>query len=180
MLSNILSNTYAASKCKVTTGIHKEFGLGWEFQPADFLAIAEMQVAEIGQDKLASMKSIFVLEKDITVPANQISVVLDREEISISANESVWKKIHQMRNYRRGRATLLSSVYMPALIQVLDSIRGGNSDFEEKRWFRVLTAKCRQLGIDKDNPNLLVNAQILLNDPLQHLFDVQAELTSDE
>lgn len=170
---------HAKDVCKIDSGIHKEFGLSWSFQNAEFLAIAEEKVAEIGQDKLVSMKTIFAIEEDDEVPGDEIRVVLDRDEISITANAKSCTKIHNMRNHNLGRATLFGSVYLPALIQVLDSIRGGNNEHEGRRWFRVLTSKCNALNINKDEPNLLEDAQKLLKSPLSHLFD-RKELSGDE
>jgi len=146
--------------------LHPEFGqLIPVIEAGTILALADEQVIEVGRDKLAPLETIFELSVNEIVPEGEFLVDLEAERIRIAAGKAAHGDISGMRNSRDGRAVLLSSVYLPALISVLQSIKGGGALYESRRWHRIFTAKMTSLGIDVEACEPLVAAQKLLKSP---------------
>ena len=73
--------------------------------------------------------------------------------------------MNRLRGLTIGKPIVLNSVYLPAVMQVLDSLKDGGSTYEGRRWYRVFDAKCTHLGINTDLPDLWSDAQKLLQTP---------------
>jgi hypothetical protein len=146
--------------------LHPEFG---KLMPAigagTLLALADELVVEVGRDKLAPLETIFELSVDERVPEGEFQVDIDGERIRIVAGSLAHRDISGMRNSRDGRAVLLSSVYMPALMAVIHSVKGNTATYEGRRWHRIFVAKAASLGIDLESCEALVAAQQFLKSP---------------
>ena len=146
--------------------LHAEFGGGaLTFPKGGILALTDEIVIHVGREKLQKMGSIFALSVDDSVPPDQILVQLEGENIKIVAARAVCEKVHALRGTASGRAVLLNGVYLPALMEVLASLREDEERYEGKRWHRVFTARMDHLGIKVESGGYLENAQRLLNSP---------------
>ncbi len=59
---------------------------------------------------------------------------------------------------------------MPALMQVLSYMARGGEEFEDKKWYRAIKAKCDQKEIQLDHDiNTLTASQTLLDFPVKVL-----------
>lgn len=149
-------------------GLHREFGSAANSVEAlTLLALAEEQVIEVGRQKLAPLETIFDLTLNAEVPDGEFRVDLDNERVSISVGQKTLDDIAGMRNSRDGRAMLLSAVYLPALIGVLQYLKDDSAPFEGKRWHAVLTAKLSANNIDLTSCDPLEQAQKLLKAPFR-------------
>lgn len=150
--------------------LHPEFTLPVNLVAGDILAIDDEQVLSVGQAKLAPMESIFSLVASPSQPQGQLSVKLDDEKITIIADDETFKMINLLR-HSPVKATLLSSIYMPAVMEVLDALRENPDAYEDRRWKQPFAAKCTVAGIDY-NGSLLESAQTLLDMPVSRLETV--------
>ncbi len=77
-----------------------------------------------------------------------------------------------------GKSLLLNAVYMPAVMEVVARLQGGNSGFESRKWYRGFRAKCDDLGINPadDTRSPLSVAQKLLREPLKKVIAVAENL----
>ncbi|GAB2884775.1 hypothetical protein GCM10027202_11690 [Microvirgula curvata] len=147
--------------------VHSEFTLPLSLVAGDILALDEEQVLSVGQAKLAPMESIFALVASPSQPEGQLSVKLDAEKITILTDESTFKMVNALR-HSPARAALLSSVYLPALMEVLDTLRENPGAYGNRRWKQPFSAKCTLANIDY-NGSLFDNAQMLLEMPVSRL-----------
>lgn len=134
----------------------------------DFLALSDELRFEAGLEKLAPLESIFTLVKHEYIPKGSFRINPDDEAIQIMVHPD----LHAFLSLLRGRADLcdvmLSSVFLPAIMSVLDIMRD-ESDFQDKRWHAVMTARCKAEGIDIENHDHAESAQKLLDAPLGSL-----------
>ncbi|PSH68595.1 hypothetical protein CU102_12590 [Phyllobacterium brassicacearum] len=145
---------------------HPEFGEGAiSLDTGAVLAFGDLQVLNIGREKLAQMDTIFSIVRDDRLPPDRLSVNLDAERIQVLVAANVHQDLNVLREKAFGPPIVLNGVFLPAVMQVLDTLRWGTSEYEGRRWHRVFTAKCDHLGIDTTNPDLWTDAQRLLLDP---------------
>lgn len=155
------------------SGLHPEFGSDpWEFAPGQVLAYGDESIIDVGLDKLTPLETIFTLEQNSSVPEGETRVDPGPDKIAILASPGTFRAIHSFRGTRGGRSVLLNAVYLPAVMTVLGAIRTG--DHKGARWYRTLSAKCNQLGIDLESGapvEGLADAQALLKSPLKRLLN---------
>ncbi|MEP4379593.1 MAG: hypothetical protein ABJQ08_06830 [Paracoccaceae bacterium] len=160
--------------------LNPEFGGAVSIRGSEIIGLANDTVFHIGQDKLRKFESIFELVPSDDIPKGRLKLDLLADAIRILAPLDLFKSIEQMRGTRGGKPVLLSAVYMPVVMEVLESIRGqGDSGFEDRPWYRVFSAKCEHLGIDIEQAPLLESAQRLLGSPVEKLGGAFMELTDN-
>lgn len=146
--------------------LHSEFaGQPFAMGKGALMAAAEEQIINVGREKLAPIETIFDLSLSSAVPENEFRVDLDNQRIAISVGKQAHDDISGMRNNRQGKSVLLSAVYLPVLMTVLEAVRDGDSIHDGKRWHNVLMAKTSALGIDLKASEPLLVAQQLLKAP---------------
>jgi hypothetical protein len=149
---------------------HSEFGGGtMGIEAGEILALGELQVLNIGREKLAQTDTIFSIVKDETLADGQLSVNLDADRIQVLVAENIHQSVNDLRAKKFGHSIVLNGVYLPAVMQVLDILRAGEGDYEGRRWHRIFRAKCEYLGVNVQQPDLWRDAQILLNDPFSEI-----------
>jgi len=128
------------------------------------LAISEEIKLEAGFDQLVSMESIFSLLTNENTTDGSFEVDLDSETIDIHVNTRLSEYIQSLRGTDQ-RVILLSALYLPVIMHVLDNMRA--SEFETRRWYSVIRSKCNAAGISiNKNIDLPISAQKLLDGPL--------------
>lgn len=150
-------------------GVSTEFDLPLALGRGDVLAMAYEAVLSIGQAKLAPMESIFSIQRSPEVDEGKLEVDLNAEKITIKAGEQTFQLLNQIRFRAEGRAAALAAVYLPAVMDALDQLRGESGAFENRRWYVPFTSKCDALGVNIENPDLFEDAQRLLKHPIRGL-----------
>ncbi len=145
--------------------VHPEFDLPLALARGDIIAIGGETVIHVGKAKLAPLESIFALQRSDEVPTGQLKVDLEPNKITIIAHSETFNVIEELRSNPKGRAVTLNSVYLPVVMEVLDSLRGGIAAHEHKRWAQPFLARCVAKGVVLENPELLADAQALLELP---------------
>lgn len=157
--------------------LNPEFGEVVSIRGSEIIGLANDIVFSIGQEKLRRFESIFELVPSDDIPKGRLKLDLLADAIRILAPVDLFKSIEQLRGTKGGKPLLLSAVYMPVVMEVLESIRGqGGSGFEDRPWYRVFSAKCEHLNIDIDGAPLLESAQRLLGSPVEKLGGAFAEM----
>jgi len=134
------------------------------------IAATSIYSFEAGPEKLQSMESIFSLSSSESVEPGNFLVDTDSERIQIIAHPDLYKTISILRR-RKERDVLISSLFLPALMSALDVMRG-DASCKDRRWYRVISAKCTGAGIDLSKNDLATAAQKLLHGPLGLLHRV--------
>ena len=147
---------------------------------AEIVGLANDIVFSIGQDKLRKFESIFELVPSDDIPKGRLKLDLLADTIRILAPVDLFRSIEQLRGTKGGKPMLLSAVYLPVVMEVLESIREqGNSGHEDRAWYRVFSAKCEHLGINIERAPLFESAQRLLGSPVEKLGAAFTELTEN-
>jgi hypothetical protein len=159
--------------------IHPEFGSPILTTRADIIAIDDTSIIYVGKAKLAPLESIFELILSPEMKDGTIKVGLDSERIAIFLGPKTFNAINLLRNKNAQQNVIMSAVYLPAVMDVLDQVRSNGSDYIDRRWHMPFTAKCDLKGINGNTP-LLQAAQELLNDPINELVDILIEGNPDD
>jgi hypothetical protein len=161
-------------------GMHPEFEPPVSLLEGDVIAIGPEFILSVGQAKLASLESIFVLDRSELVAEGSIRVDPDGERITILAAPDTFDTISLLRQQKSGLAALHNGVYLPAVMEVLAVVRSDAGSYSSRRWYRAFAAKCDAHGISiAGSTSLLEDAQRLLDHPgallTQLLADVRGE-----
>jgi hypothetical protein len=149
--------------------LHEEYGTSAiGFPEGAVLGLGDESVINVGREKLAPLESIFQLSRSNTVAPDQIAVQMEGEKVNIMARDATYTKIYALRGTVSGRALLLNSIYLPAVMHVLASLKESTSIYEGKRWHRIFTARLDHLGLGVDG-DALDGAQKLLDSPFRQV-----------
>lgn len=151
---------------------HEEFGAGAiELGAGTILALDEPVVINVGREKLAQMDTIFSIAEAKNLADGQLAVTLDSERIKILAASDIFQQLNTLRGNGTGSKIVLNSVYLPAIMEVLNTLKDGSNGYEGLRWFKVFNAKCEHLGINPESPDLWQSAQKLLDMPFKEIVN---------
>lgn len=160
--------------------IHPEFGPSITVALGDILAIDEEYVLLVGQAKLAAMESIFELTQVHDMEEGKVEVNLECERITILLGPRTFEVINLLRGQSMYQSAMLSAVYLPAVMEVLDQLRANAGAYSDRRWYTPFIAKCDLKGVSlNENTPLLKEAQALLDSPVAKLEDLLKEDSRD-
>jgi len=81
-----------------------------------------------------------------------------------------------LREQKAGKPVVMNSVYLPAVMEVLDALQSGADQYESYRWHAPFTARCDARAVDpKTDTSILESAQKLLDGPASGLEQLVAE-----
>jgi len=153
---------------------HSEYGGGTcRIAAGSVLGLDDEIVINVGREKLAQVDTIFSLVESEDLPAGTFSIQMDGDRIRILSASDLYGTVNQLRGLKVGKPVVLNSVYLPAAMEVLDTLRSGAGEYEGRRWHRVFTAKCDYLGINPADAELWRDAQKLLQQPFSEVLAVK-------
>lgn len=157
--------------------VHSEFVLPLALLRGDIVAIGDEIVIHVGRAKLAPLESIFSLKRSDETEPGQLTLDLNADKITIIAHSETFDAIEQLRAKSVGRSIVLNSVYLPIVMEVLDTIEAeGRNAYDNRRWFQPFEGRCVMKAVDLENPKLLSDAQTLLDLPSAQLGTIAAEV----
>lgn len=155
---------------------HSDYGgRTFAISKGDILAIDSERFfdAEKEIDPLRKIPSIFSIQPNHGPDAPPIEVDPSSQRVVVKLSEEnfeLYKRLVQDHNYH---STLSGLVVVPALISCLDLVFSTSStiDFEDKRWYRTVVRKLKEIGYDPTKSDgftesKLEIAQKLLGSPL--------------
>ena len=155
--------------------IHEEFDPPVTLERGDIVGFGPEYVISVGQAKLQNMETIFELRRAEEMQEGSIEVELGGDRIGIRVDSRTYDTICVLRGQLHGGPILLNSVYLPAVMEVLDILGTEEGDFENRRWYRAFTARCDARGIDISSlESILESAQALLESPIRKLAVIVA------
>lgn len=147
--------------------LSEEFRQPLEFHKGDLVGYAPTMVISVGRLKLEKFDSIFQLSEVDDLRDGEVAVDIDSEKIQIQMNPAMKQLVDGLRVNTAGQKVLLSSVYMPAVMEVLSILASDSGAGGGRRWREVFAAKCDRLGIKPEKSDtLLRDAQRLLHFPV--------------
>lgn len=159
--------------------IHKEFGEAVSLPKGSVIALGPEFRFSVDKKKFKPFESIFELAESQAIEPGMILVDPLQEKITILAEPKTHKVLASIRAMQRGKDVMLNSVYMPAVMEVVALLQGGDTSVVGKHWYRVFNAKCDDLGIDPAarNQTPLLVAQKLLRAPLKKTISMMESLS---
>lgn len=156
--------------------IHHEFEPPLSLNNGDIVAIGEELIFSVGQAKLAPIESIFDLVRSESISEGMFEVDTTGHRIALLVNEKMFQTLAQLRSITDGPEILMSAIYMPAIMEVLDALRNTDQSYEHLRWYQPFLAKCDLKGVRlESNMSILEAAQILLERPVARLSKLIGE-----
>lgn len=154
------------------------------FEKGNFLAIGEAIETTLFEDnaELLNLPSIITVTK--SQKKDMIDVELNSNNITISLPEYEYNQYAGNANSRL-KNTILSAVFMPALVYIFSKIKDSHGDFDEYTWYQVLEKifdennhKLEDVG--SDTFSALQAAQMVLRKPLKTSFEEIEKLNRAE
>jgi hypothetical protein len=156
--------------------IHPEFDPPISLNNGDIIAVGEELRISVGQAKLSPIESIFELVKLETVPDGELIVDMMGNRISLFVSDKTFQTLSELRLQSSWQELLMSSIYMPAVMEVLDALSHDNQAYDSLRWYQPFLAKCDAKGVRiEPNMSILKAAQILLEFPIARLSKLTGE-----
>jgi len=150
--------------------VNAEFGHSSVIFSGDVAGYGDEARFVVGLEKLAPLESIFVLTRNLDLLEPRFEMDTSGQTIRINVSSSLYDDIEAIRGTGAFRNVLLSSLYLPCIIELLSI--AANDPYEDLRWYRVITSRCEHLGLRLDGKDLARNAQTLLCNPLGLLRQV--------
>lgn len=149
--------------------VHQEFSPPVSLPLGAILAVGDEFVISVGQAKLAPIDSIFELDQSPDLPEGELRIVADGDRITILAAEDAYETIQLLRNKAIGPSVVMNSVYLPAVMEVLQMLQGNEGEYTTYPWHTPFMAKCDAMGIDPERDSIFESAQKLLSGPVRRL-----------
>lgn len=158
--------------------LHPEFGQEVGIPKGSVVALGPEFRFSVDKRKFKPFESIFELAPLPGIEPGAIKVDAMTDRITIHAEPATFRSISDMRNGPMTRDLLLSTVYMPAVMDVLSSLQNDGAGLVSRSWYRVFKAKCDDLGIDPTDRMVspLELAQKLLRLPFKRVISVVERL----
>jgi len=149
--------------------INSEFGKdAFEFSPGDVLAQDETQVFYFDRDMFKPVTSVFELVKNDALSGGEWIVGFEEDHVQIQVSPQMKDSIDGARNNKSNQVILLNSLYFAAVVQALQKLKDGGSEYEDKRWAKVISGQLSNNHWDISH-DAYVLAQRLMKYPLMLL-----------
>jgi hypothetical protein len=153
--------------------LHSEFSSPIIMKLGDIVAVGAASEISVGQAKLASIESIFELNKSLEIEEGEIRVDLEGDRISILVAPGIFCIVELLREQELGFPVVMNSVYLPAVMEVLDRLQEDTNSYRERRWFIPFKERCRDKGVEHEaGASILEGAQKLLDLPALKLREL--------
>lgn len=156
-------------------GAHPEFTNGSDIQPGEILALDDEQTIDVIRPPLAPLESIFEIIASEEVKEGEFVVDTEADRITVRMAEATYQLVQALRQTDDlSRVAVMNALFVPVVMEVLERLQEGLEQFEQYRWLHPFRARCEATNIDLENPDLLSDAQRLLDKPfalLQRLTD---------
>lgn len=151
--------------------INEEFETPVEVLKGSVVALGPEKKILIDRLRFKPFESIFKLSVSDTISPNVVKVDAQNEKVEILADAKTRDRISSLR--AQNKNILLSSLYLPVVMEILSVIRDGDSDLGGLLWYRVFMGKCEEQGIDPKNASkpVIEVAQELLHSPLRGILE---------
>lgn len=168
---------------------HTDYGeTTFKIKKGDILAVASDVVffADKHIDPLKRIPSIFTVMVDNNPEAPPLDIDFVGNKVVIKLSKENFQSYKILSTNQNLQPTVASLVVLPALISLIEVIKGEvDIEYEERRWYRVLTNKLKDIGIDPQNSNSFVDsniviAQKLIGDPLSNALQALEQYETED
>lgn len=157
------------------SGWHADYsGMSFDIVPGMVLAVDRHEEYTVDTGERASIGSIFQLFENSKLSGGIWTINHDGDRVTIEMSSQDYARFKAAResvNNHPDAAYIMNSIYLPALIWLLQEGDKDKDEMDDRRWFRALNARLEDkiLPILGKPSNRLVDAQILLDYPFAKL-----------
>ena len=150
--------------------------LSFDVEPGSVLAEDQPKEYWIDTADDAPVASIFICGSSDTVGEGEWLCDLSGERVTLEMSPADHLRFNAVRgrvNGTRDAVYILSAVYLPALIWVLQEADRGEEEFADLRWYRSLNARLEEVGckpLGTKGADRLADAQRLLQSPFGRML----------
>jgi len=157
-------------------GAHPEFSSGSGVGAGQILALDNEQIIDVTRPPLPPVESIFEIVASDDVEEGEFEIDTETDRITVAMAPGTYALAQALRQTDDvSRAAIMNAVYVPVIMEVLDRLRDSAEPYEQYRWLHPFLARCEATSVDLEKPDLLNDAQRLLNQPFATL-----QLLTDE
>jgi len=152
------------------SGAHAEFAGGMDIEAGQILALDDEQVIEVTRPSLPPLESIFEIQSSDAVAQGEFELDTEADRITVLMPPATYQLLQDLRQGDDAtRAAIMNALYVPIVMEVLDRLRDGEESFEQYRWLHPFRTRCQLADVDLTKPDLLNDAQKLLQQPFASL-----------
>jgi hypothetical protein len=167
-------------------------GSSFSVRKGDILAVDETRTfyAERITDMLRQIPSIFTIARNSAQDPPAIDVDAQGDKIVILLSPQEYERYLHLRNDPALRPALNSMIVSPALTYILDLINPEHeanepSDREDLRWYRVLSGKLKEHGINLESGNAFTDSSVklasnLIGNPIVEGMETLIDISEEE
>lgn len=171
-----------------SSDFHPDYG-GASFRVArgDILAVDQggYFTADKDIDPLRKIPSIFTVAPNPDADAGPMEIDATGHKVVIYLSRENFHRYRALSVNRELHPVLSALLVLPALVHLLDEIKGGRADsYEDRRWYRAVARRLREMGMNAEAPDSWPDsvclAQKLIGDPLTSSLRALEDLVTDE
>lgn len=142
-------------------------GTSFRIRKGDVLAVDRDRsfIADKETDPLKKIPSIFTVSVDTSRNAPPLDIDATGNKVVIKLSKENFERYKMLKMNQNLHAVLASLLITPALISLLEMIKteGAQVDeYEERRWYRALINKLKNIGIDISASNSFTDSSIVV------------------
>jgi len=146
-----------------------EYGdTNFDIERGEILAFDNPQSFYITRDSFRNVTSLFDYSENANMSVGEWDINLDEDRIKVEVNPIQLPILRTAEGTNKNKAVLLSGIFLPILIQIVNEMKNNPEEYGDRKWFKVIEQKriSLQPAIAK-NPVRV--AQALLKQPLLKL-----------
>lgn len=157
-------------------GAHTEYDGPLDVAAGRFLALDYAHAFDVAHPALPAIESIFEIKESQSVPEGEFNVDTDADRIAIHMAPQTFELVQKLRATNdAARAAIMNSLYAPTIMEILQQLKEAPDSFDSFRWINPFRARCASVGVDIEAPQLLNDAQKLLDRPFATLSTMLSE-----
>ena len=160
-------------------GAHEEFGVPLDIEPGQILAMDDELIVDVLRPPIPSIESIFEIFASPDLGEAEFEIDLSGDRIHVTMSKNTFELVQRLRGESDlSRRAVMSALYVPVVMEVLHQISNSPEEYAQTRWFEPFRKRAELLDVDLKDPELLTDAQTLLDRPfsgLDQLVDDYAE-----
>lgn len=152
------------------TGTHEEFGAPLDIDPGQILAIDDELLVDVLRPPIPSIESIFEIFASPELGAGEFEIDLSGDRIHVDMSEETFDLVQQLRGRSEtSKVAVMNALFVPVVMEVLHQLSPTPDEFSQSRWFEPFRQRAELLNVDLVDPDLLTDAQTLLDRPFSGL-----------
>lgn len=163
VVANVDLPQYCSSK------FNGEYGNAvFDIQANEILAIDQPTSFYIKRESFKNVTSLFDYRANQNISVGEWDLALDDDRIKIDVNPNQLPILRSAENNLKNKSVLLSGLFLPLLVEILNVMDGDGDDYSEFHWFQVIDQKRSALS-STISKSKVRTAQALLKQPLARL-----------